>query len=147
MKKKIFSCFLCFPIPYLILLLSPFLDAFLLWLFVILSIWSLDVFLLWLFVSNWCWVKVTLSYIGRIKVYFHVFMFLCQSYLTLLSCALYNRFELVLYLYCKFCYYLWFHVSSAILSGWVLDVFLLWQFVSNWCWVKVTLSYIGRVKV
>ena len=42
-----------------------------------------------------------------IKVYFHIFMFLFHSYLTLFSCALYNRFKLVLYLYCNFCHQLW----------------------------------------
>ena len=44
---------------------------------VILSNWILDFFLLWLFLSYWCWVKVALSFIDRMKVYFHVFMFLC----------------------------------------------------------------------
>ena len=105
----------------------------------------MNVFLLWMFANNWCWVKVKLSYIGRIKVKKYIFMFSSLYVKVILPC-LHVPCITGLNLFC-ICTAIsvinsGFHVSSVILSSWTPNVFLLWLFVSNWwCWIKVTEFY------
>ena len=73
-----------------------------------------------------------------LNICFHVFVILPYLYLHV-PCITGLNLAFVLQLLS-----FWFLCNSVKLK--FLNVFLLWQFVSNWCLVKVTLSYIGIKK-